>query len=259
MKISSWLDAYEVKARLFPILLAVAAPIAVALIGLGVEASKASTAVAALASIGTFFLATMLARTLGRAAEHRNYREWNGAPTTQLLRHSDAGIKPETKDRYHRILSAGLGRDLPTSVEESRDPVAADCLYESAVLWLRSKTVNTEEFRILHNENIAYGFVRNGQGLRPLALAYILAGLVWVVTSNGVITLHALIALPRQSMAQVAICTAFLVIWTFFFRSADTKRAGFIYAHALLRACDAIPAPTAISTNKIIVPPSWDR
>jgi hypothetical protein len=253
--LSNWFGPYEIKARLFPAFLAMLAPAAVAAAMIGLDYGSASRLLPVLSATGVFFLVAAVTRSLGRRLERSSFAKWGGAPSTQLLRHSDSSVDPVTKARYHAFLSSAIGQDLPSPAVEAHDPGVADKVYESAVLWLRSRTSDTGQFRVLFHENIAYGFSRNGQALRPLAIALsVLAGL-WLCLATGIQSPGDVQRASSVVHLLLAVCAASTAIWLGYFREANTKQAGFAYAHALLRTCDSLPAPASRAEPPRILTP----
>ncbi|TIS85335.1 MAG: hypothetical protein E5W99_12435, partial [Mesorhizobium sp.] len=53
---------------------------------------------------------------------------------------------------------------------EVEDPDEAAAFYVQCYNWLRENTRDTEKFRILFNENIAYGYYRNLLALKPYGI-----------------------------------------------------------------------------------------
>ncbi|MFH4385534.1 hypothetical protein WAJ74_22450, partial [Acinetobacter baumannii] len=68
---------------------------------------------------------------------------------------------------------------MPSQQEEIADPNMADSIYNEAMTWLRGKT---RDEKILFNENINYGFMRNSLGLKWIALIICLISLLILTT-----------------------------------------------------------------------------
>lgn len=169
--VMKFFDSYSRIARLYPSFLAFG-PIlwsAVALFPSFLENISHSVAFAVGASCIFYFLSS-LSRSLGKRAEPRLLAQWDGWPTTTLLRHRDGTIDANTKARYHRALETLAGLKLPNPGKEGQDPKNADDLYRSATKKLIEKR-RGPEYKMLHGENASYGFRRNLYGLKPLALA----------------------------------------------------------------------------------------
>ena len=164
-------DAYAFKTRTLPMIFS-----AVPLLVIGVLLFPSlwevpGEPIGGLLGCASLFLLAQLGRDRGRAIEPRLYKEWGGKPSVAMLRHRDSRIDRHTKRRWRVWLESRIpGLVLATAAEEAQCPVKADDGYESATTWLLSQTRDPVRFRLLHAENVSYGFRRNMLGLRPLAL-----------------------------------------------------------------------------------------
>jgi hypothetical protein len=164
------LDAYSLRARLFPSLLAVIPALAALAILISWNRFGLTSAIATTAIPVLVFAAADIARRLGKRVERKIYAELGGKPSVAMLRYSDDTFAPETRAQYRAFLSSMIGRPSPTEQGERDDPVAADAFYERGCGWLRENTRNTSKFPVLFSENITYGYRRNLLGLRWPAL-----------------------------------------------------------------------------------------
>ncbi|CAA0235195.1 hypothetical protein ABKPCSM17A_02309 [Acinetobacter baumannii] len=121
------------------------------------------------------FILSNFSRYLGRKVEKKFINQWGVLPTTQLLRHSDTTFSKTHKQKIHEILSSKSPIVLPSEQEEKNDPQIADEIYYQVTVWLKEQT---RDEKILLNENITYGFVRNSLGLKPIAFLVCLIVLV---------------------------------------------------------------------------------
>ncbi|NUX98889.1 hypothetical protein [Paraburkholderia youngii] len=173
-----------------------------------------------------------------------------GPPSTEVMRHSDRTIDSHTKARCHRFLSTQLGVALPDEQTEAADPVAADKVYHSAGRWLVTHTADGKKFPLLKNDNITYGFRRNGYALRRFGMLVAIASLTWSCLHRGLADFVArLIAGPVESWFSVGewIATgaslAMLCVWLWFFTEAMVQAAGRSYAEKLMLACETMAKP----------------
>lgn len=160
------LDAYTMRARLVPAIIAGAPAFAFAAIfvswgKLGLPHLIAGTALTVL-----FAAFADVARRRGRAIEPSIIAKMGGLPTTVTLRHRDDTYDMDTKAGFHAFIASKLGKPAPTANEEAADPAAADKYYARGATWLRENTRDEKKFDILLNENISYGFRRNLLGLK---------------------------------------------------------------------------------------------
>jgi hypothetical protein len=160
------LDAYTMKARLVPAVIAGAPAFAFAAIfvswgSLGLTHLIAGTALTVL-----FAAFADVARRRGNAIELKLIERIGGLPTTTTLRHRDETYDDDTKVGFHAFIASKLGKPAPTAAAEAADPGAADKYYARGATWLRENTRDAKKFDILLNENISYGFRRNLLGLK---------------------------------------------------------------------------------------------
>src|SRR5712692_8676930 len=163
-------DAYTLRARIFPALIATASVII--LLGAVIPWQRLSWMhlFASAAALIILYAMADLARRRGRALEPELIRQMGGLPSTTMMRHSDDTFDGATKARMHQILACKVGAKAPTAAEEAADPAAADKFYASCGHCLRENTRDHKKFSILFDENVAYGFRRNLLGLRIPAL-----------------------------------------------------------------------------------------
>jgi hypothetical protein len=258
--ISQFSDPYDRQARLYPALLALAPLIVLVLSLYQGKLGLISSVISALVACGTLFLLSDLARRRGKAKEQVLWMRWGGVPSTQVLRHSDATFDPVSTKRYHAALSNKIKLSFPSASEETADPQAADALYTSAGNMLRDATRDTKKFGLLFKDNIAYGFRRNGFGLKPIGI-FICAGcIVWVAIRQGISVWASRLqnATDAESLFNggelMTIGTAFfmLLVWCFYFTEQTVRDAAFSYAQKLVLACESLgDPPKAARSTKV--------
>jgi hypothetical protein len=160
-------DAYTLRARLAPALIAAVPP--AALIGAGALSDDEGLRAVALVTGAIGVALSAVVRTAGRRLESGLWDSWGGSPTLRRLRWRDTEDVPSL-ERLHRRITAVVGRDLPNASEEHENPNAADRRYEEAIAALRERTRDVKRFKLLFNENAEYGFRRNSLGIRRAAL-----------------------------------------------------------------------------------------
>lgn len=160
------LDAYTMKARLVPAIIAGAPAFAFAAIFVSWASLGFTHLIAATALTVLFAVFADVARRRGKAIEPKLIEKMGGLPTTTTLRHLDETYDENTKAGFHAFLAAKLGTPAPTKEEEAADPADADSYYSRGATWLRENTRDAKKFDILLNENISYGFRRNLLGLK---------------------------------------------------------------------------------------------
>jgi hypothetical protein len=247
-------DRYERNARLAPALL-VLLPAVVAIIALyGTSIGVLDTIVSTIGICGGWVMLADWARSKGKAKEKALWKKWGGAPSTQVLRYSDDTFNDPSTLRYHKLLQKKVGKPFPVSRDaEAKDPVAADVLYGSACDWLRENTRDEKKFPLLKNDNIAYGFRRNGHALRWLGVTMSMACIAWVLFRHGtaplLARLHGSSDVERYfsggEWISLAIGVAMLLAWVGFFTESTVRAAAFSYAQKLVVACEQLITPTS--------------
>jgi uncharacterized membrane protein len=112
-----------------------------------------------------------ITRDLGRKAQKQLMEEWGCWPSTAILRHADSRISDVRKARCHSILALLVpGVKIPSAEEETRDPKAADAIYESCADFVRATTRDQHQFAILFSENVEFGYRRNMLGIKPIGV-----------------------------------------------------------------------------------------
>jgi hypothetical protein len=240
-------DSYSRVARLYPSLIALAPIVwsAIALFPSIIDTASHSAAFVIAAACILYFL-TSLARSLGKRAEIRLLKRWQGWPTTILLRHRDSVLDKITKDRYHRALEKVSGLVLPTIAQEQQDPRGADDLYRSAAKKLIEQR-RGPEFALLHGENASYGFRRNLYGLKPVALVetviiILLTGFGWWLITpqpyTRLIVAQSVISYPHF-LVLLGLDFSFVLLWLWAVSPDFVFQSGREYGEALLRTLDA--------------------
>ncbi|MES0030376.1 hypothetical protein [Mesorhizobium sp. M0040] len=181
-----FLDAYSIRARLFPAILAIAPAIALATVAVTWNTFSLPQAITTVSVAVIFVGFSDIARRFGKKAEREIFRTTGGRPTITLLRRGDPQFANETKDRYRNFLAKQLGEPAPTAEMELNNPRSVDGFYERCGNWLRERTRDTAKFKILFEENKTYGFRRNLYGAKwpALALNALVVGVCLLIISR---------------------------------------------------------------------------
>jgi hypothetical protein len=180
-----FLDAYSLRARLFPAILAAAPALAALALLISWQRIALSNVIATTGLLVLVFALADFARKLGLRVEPKVYAEMGGKPSVTMFRRSDLTIEEPTKERYRTFLARKINVAVPTPQQEAANQAEVDAFYEACGTWLRGNTRDPKKFPLLFNENVGYGFRRNLLGLRWPALALnvvvvaICAALVW--------------------------------------------------------------------------------
>jgi hypothetical protein len=230
------LDAYALRARLFPAMLVSMPAVISALVWLPTIA-VAPIAVTLFTWFGIGVLLAELARDMGKRREPKLWASWNGSPTVRRLRLREQAANAAARDRW-RTLVAALVPDLPlpTLTDETADPRAADQRYDVFIARLRELTRNTSTFPLLFQENISYGFRRNLWAMKPAAI------FIAMFAIAGALGALPAVREPQLPVIAVAVAIATLMLtWMLFRITANwVKEAAERYADQLLWTCEQL-------------------
>lgn len=171
MEAFKFFDAYSIRARLFPAIIAAAPALAALTLLISWKSFGLSNLIATLGILVLLFAISDFSRARGRALEGKLYAEHGGMPSIIMFRRNDGSIDAGSKDRYRAFLADKLAVAAPSPADESTDQAAADSFYAQCGNWLRQNTRDTKKFPILFGENVTYGFRRNLLGVKILALS----------------------------------------------------------------------------------------
>lgn len=242
------LNPYERRARLGPMLIALAPVIALLVLylpGFTNITAKSATAILVFGTLST--LLANLARQAGKRVEPTLKKQWGGWPSMMIFRHRDSWIDPITKSNIHKAMAKAVASTYaPTPDQEIRDPGGCDNIYLAWSEHLRKLARNNEKkFPHVFRENMSYGFHRNLYGLKAFAIIVLLVSAVvtsWVAWQKYK---------PTQSVPMAeSICLGLfaigLLVWLFVITAASVKRASYDYASRLIDDCvPDLPAKTA--------------
>ncbi|RLQ84839.1 hypothetical protein [Notoacmeibacter ruber] len=181
-----FLDAYSIRARLFPAILTIAPAVALALLATDWTDPGLSEVVSTAGIAVLFFAAADLARRMGRRRERRLFAETGGKPYNTDLCHNNSTLVKGMRDRYRTFLAEKINQTPLSEDDERNNPQAARDFYDECFFWLRESTRDTERFKLLFHENVSYGFRRNLLGLKFVGillniLVFVLAAaIVWL-------------------------------------------------------------------------------
>lgn len=163
-------DAYSIRARLFPAIIAAAPAFAALALLISWKTFGLSNTIASLGILVLLYAVADLSRNRGRRIQSEIYQEQDGKPSIIMFRRNDKTIDAGSKERYREFLSRKLNVAAPTLDDELANQDLADAFYDQCGVWLRQNTRNTKAFPILFGENVTYGFRRNLLGVKALAL-----------------------------------------------------------------------------------------
>ena len=103
-----FLDAYTLRARLFPAVIAAAPALAAIALLISWEKIALSNVIATGALLVLLFVFADVARRQGRKIEPRLFDRMGGKPSVTMLRHADDRLDVGTKARYHQFLAGKI-------------------------------------------------------------------------------------------------------------------------------------------------------
>ncbi len=240
-EVVSSFDSYSRRARIYPGMLVV---LPVAMISAVLTSNEPLVALAPiLLSTGTLFLVGNIVRALGQRTQRRLVKQWDGMPTTKLLRFRQAQNQV-VLERRRRALEALLGSPLPTRRQEAANPQKADEAYiaatRSLIAHVRSRP---GQFPLVSHENAHYGYARNLLGVKPLALVVLTASLA----ADTVIYLRAGLTVPLVMIGALHLGLA--AVWLLFIRPPWVRQTAETYAERLFEALDLPSALAPVERN----------
>ncbi|MBZ6485056.1 hypothetical protein [Priestia aryabhattai] len=235
----NFLDPYELKARLFPAILALSPLELSACLWYPKLLTIELVGINIIVLFCILFTLTKLSRAAGFKKQKKLLQDWGDFPTTIFLRHGDRTIDYITKRRYHKFLKENVqGIHIPTPEEECESPELYDNHYGSAVNWLRQNTKDKSKYDLVHKDNANYGFSRNALGLKPVGIGFCLISLC--LNCLGAYQKYRLTIsnIPIQIWLAVVLSLIIMLIWIFFINKNLVRNLADSYAKTLLATCD---------------------
>lgn len=171
-----WLDQYEIRARIAPtfiVFLPLILALLFVLLGLfgTVPASLGSLGGVAVLVLVVCYALSFWPQHLGREKQNELWAEWDGAPTTRVLRWRDRTLDEETKRCIRARAEQVSGVTLLSEKEEEKAPAEADKRFEQAVDQVREVVRREDPDALWSRHNAEYGFCRNLLDARVLWVA----------------------------------------------------------------------------------------
>lgn len=165
-------DAYIVRARLFPAVIAIAPALTLLLLAGSWTDPNLPEIISSLGLAVLLFAGADLARRAGLRKERKLFSATGGRPyITELTRADNSLFDEASKAEYRAFLAAKVNRQVPSAAEEIADSESVRAFYNACFRWLRENTRDKERFHVLLGENISYGFRRNMWGLKWFGIA----------------------------------------------------------------------------------------
>lgn len=247
MSVFKFLDAYTLRARLLPAVLAAAPALAALALLISWEKIAVSNVVATGALLALVFALADFARKQGVRIEPGIFQAMGGKPSVTMFRQvGDDTIDRHTKEKYRSFLAGKIKRLPPTPEEETANPADADTFYEQCGIWLRDNTRDANKFQILFNELVTYGFRRNQLGLKWSALVL---NLLVIATCGALLWHRGALDMGDDLTLRSAVVLIVAAIHALYFAFAVTtggvKQAARTYARELILSCETLARSTA--------------
>lgn len=237
--VTQFSDAYDRRARLYPMLVVLFPPLFAIGSALPLEVKLGPVAGSIVVTFALSALLTQLARDQGKRIEPNLYSEWNGRPSEHALSYGAQVTNRNTLKRVHtalRALDPDLG--LPADAEaEAAAPHESHLAYRSATDLMIAKTRDKSAFPLLLEENINYGFRRNLLGMKPIGITLSVIGLLIGATRTWW-TFHTDDAVDLYAIITMLFAVVLLAIWVLHIKSSWVKTAAEAYARQLVAAFD---------------------
>jgi hypothetical protein len=246
-----FLDAYSLRARLFPAILGAAPALAALALLISWRQLHLSNIIATITLFVLLFALADFARKLGVHIEPKIYGEMGGKPSVTMFRRSDHTIEEATKERYRNFIAGKINQPVPSSRQESANQAIADAFYEACGTWLRTRTRDAKKFPLVFGENVGYGFRRNQFGLKWVALGLnmivvmICAGLLWYRVS-----LDMGADLATRTTLVFVIAAIHAAYFAFAVTKNSVKTAARKYGRELILTTEALMVPASTSRKK---------
>jgi len=242
MDTSKFFDAYAIRARLFPAIVAAAPGFAALALLISWTSFGLSNVIASIGILVLLFAIADLTRAKGRSIEQKLFSDRGGMPSVTMLSRSDSTINTGSKDRYRAFLAGKLAAAAPTAEDEVADPSAADAFYAQCGNWLRQSTRDPKKFALLFGENVTYGFRRNLLGVRTLAL--VLNAIVVAICTLLLWRLSWNLEAPQATRAAVVllVAAAHAAYMLLAVSPATVWDAAKAYGRELILSCESLMA-----------------
>lgn len=235
------LDAYSIRARYYPALLATIPGLAALAILISWSRFGLTTVVASTAIPVLVFASADIARRIGKRIEERIYAESGGKPSITMLRYSDDTFDAAAKEQYRAFYASKVNQPIPTEKAEQANVKAGDAFYDRGGAWLRENTRDTKKFAVLFAENVTYGFRRNLFGLKWPALAL---NLVLVLLCGFFLYKRMPIDTDDDTTMRLIVVVALAIVHSLYMGFGVSKKsvidASRTYARQLILSCETM-------------------
>jgi len=231
-------DVYTRRARIAPCLIAFL-PVLVTVFAIFPQQYAGLGGIAGLLSWGSITaLLAETSRELGKRKQPGLYKQWQGKPTTKLLRHRNAPNEVTLRRRHAKLEQCISDIKIPTALEERANPKLADDIYEECTAFLRRYTTrHRDEYPLVFEELCNYGFRRNLWGMKPIGIT---ASVVGTITIGIFIAINWISGTSSStlSIAGGVVNLAMLLAWLLLVNPEWVKTVADAYAERLMETCE---------------------
>jgi len=231
-------DTYNLKARVFPAIIAGLPTLTLLFIIIPWDHLGISQAIATAMSLILVYAFSDWARHLGKNIQ----QNLGSGETPEQWHRSNTDVPEAYKKGFRKFIAEHLEQKAPSAAEEQKNPNKANDFYRAANAWLRERTRDTAKFSMLFNENVTYGFRRNLLGLKPVAVISNFLVLIFCIS-----TLYFRPAyfdtLPRLDEKLTIAITAVVFHTTYMIIAVNKKSvwdASRAYGRQLILSCGAL-------------------
>ncbi|WP_284777087.1 hypothetical protein [Agrobacterium sp. lyk4-40-TYG-31] len=245
--IFKFFDAYNLRARVFPAMVAGLPTLALILAVVPWDRLELSHLIATVMSLTLIWAFSDFARQSGIKVEQK----LGSRSTLYLWYHNNHELDSISKKRFREFMAGKLGVPAPTAEQETDDPAKADDFYAAASAWLRGATRDTKVFKILFEELMTYGARRNLLGLKKIAL-----GMNLVVISVCASALYFEWSHPSLSNLQEKLAIVILAVFLhsiymiFAVKKSSVLTASRAYGKQLVLSCDELMKPKSATVRR---------
>jgi len=236
------MDKYSLNARIYPMAIFLF-PIIVIGVSYSIQFDSSLQALSSLGvSTALIYLLSNLGRDKGKLKEPQLWRDWGGAPTSQMLSLLNNYINPNTKSRYHQKLGILCPIDVKLNHEFEREhPDESIDIYKAWTNYLISQTRDSNKFSLVFKENISYGFRRNLWGLKSLAISLILISFLGSSFYHFFkLGFENFKEYPIEFFISETVLLILLFLWVFVINKNWIKIPAFAYSERLLETIEMI-------------------
>ncbi|WP_377055514.1 hypothetical protein [Muricoccus vinaceus] len=243
-----YFDAYSLKARVFPALIAGLPSFAMLLMMVKWDNLGLSNLIVSATSMLLLYALSDLARKMGTSLE----KKLGSRATPHLWRRDNDTIDEVSKRRYREYIARQIKAVAPTEEDELRTPEEARAFYLSAGNWLRSQTRDQKQFRILFDDLISYGFRRNLRGLKYVGLvanAVVLSICLWILLGSETY-FESIPQIQQKALSIVAVVIIHSIYLGVAVNRQSVLNASETYGKQLILDCDILIKRSENNTSK---------